>query len=349
MPTLSAAALAALSVLTCISSVQGRAILLPRQAATNATSNGSSGCGQTPIAPIGSLHAAPTFQTQDGISRQYNVFLPQSYNSSKPTPIVFLYSGSGETGSQVFLQTDFGNSTLNPNAIVIAPEGLPGRGTTVSWEGASYSNSSANDTAFTNQLLDHLETQYCIDTQRVYATGFSNGGGFVDVLACSTVGARFAAFAPVSGAYYTDVNYTDCRNVLPVTPMLEFHGGSDTNVPYTGNKTAEGGIQPPVPQFLSNWGRRNGCNATAGVSVMPPQYNGIVNYTTYSCGNTTSSNSTNIVQGYWLKNWGHAWPSTTPNVVNQFIGYNTTAVSATPLMLQFFANYTVSGRQGTRS
>lgn len=61
----------------------------------------------------------------------------------------------------------------------------------------------SDDVGFTKQILDQLEEQYCVDTDRIYATGKSQGGGMVGLLAADAdLSMRFAAFAPVSGAFY---------------------------------------------------------------------------------------------------------------------------------------------------
>jgi len=51
-------------------------------------------------------------------------------------------------------------------------------------------------------MLAYFKTNFCIDTSRIYATGKSNGGGFVgNVLACDpALSKEFAAFAPVVSA-----------------------------------------------------------------------------------------------------------------------------------------------------
>jgi poly(3-hydroxybutyrate) depolymerase len=85
-----------------------------------------------------------------------------------------------------------------------------------------------NDIKFANDLLDYIKAEYCIDTSCVYATGFSNGGGLTDLLACNIgVSARLAAVAIASGAVYKDsalkeplFNYCMPSHVLPI---MEFH------------------------------------------------------------------------------------------------------------------------------
>lgn len=52
--------------------------------------------------------------------------------------------------------------------------------------------------ALPQTLSTYLQDTYCIDSWGIYANGMSNGGEFVNILACSPNGSDFAAFAPVS-------------------------------------------------------------------------------------------------------------------------------------------------------
>ena len=130
---------------------------------------------------------------------------------------------------------------------MVYPDGLGGN-----WAGANYSTATVpQDLQFVWDLLADVRKDYCIDSSRIYATGLSNGGGFVGTLACNdTVGGEFAAFAPASGAFYTDATGVDdgCKPARSVTPIMEFHGGADNSVFYNGGE-GEGGFEPAIPTW----------------------------------------------------------------------------------------------------
>lgn len=93
-----------------------------------------------------------------------------------------------------------------------------------------------------------------MDSNRIYATGLSNGGGFVATLACDEEdGGIFAAFAPVAGSFYTDVDETseDCNPARSPLPILEIHGGVDDTTFYDGGE-GEGGLLPAISDWYAN-------------------------------------------------------------------------------------------------
>lgn len=129
-----------------------------------------------------------------------------------------------------------------------------------SWEGPNYAAPGVSDKVFTTDLVNRIKDNYCVDESRVYATGHSNGGGFVGTLACSPGhGGQFTAFAPISGAFYTDVHGNDhCHPARSPLPMFEFHGGSDPTIPYGGGN-GRGGELPSISDWVSRWAGRNQC------------------------------------------------------------------------------------------
>jgi polyhydroxybutyrate depolymerase len=50
-------------------------------------------------------------------------------------------------------------------------------------------------------LVEHLRSELCIDSARLYSTGMSYGGAMTSVLACARAN-KFAAFAAVSVIFY---------------------------------------------------------------------------------------------------------------------------------------------------
>ena len=84
--------------------------------------------------------------------------------------------------------------------------------------------------------MDHVKADACVDPKRVYATGYSNGGGLAHLLGCRAADV-FAAVAPAS--------FDLIQEIMPCTPSrpiaeLSFRGLNDSVVPYAGGT-------PPAP------------------------------------------------------------------------------------------------------
>ncbi len=86
------------------------------------------------------------------------------------------------------------------------------------------------DLAFTESLLDWLEDNYCVDTERVFATGHSWGGDMAMVVACF-LGDRVRASIPVAAnrPYWFEPDaggWVDCEGDAAVWTMF---GRGDTH------------------------------------------------------------------------------------------------------------------------
>ena len=182
----------------------------------------SSGCGQTRTLQNGTLTI-----TVQNVSRKYILRVPDGYDEARPYRLVFAYAWSGGTAAQVASSNYFNFASMDgKTTIFVAPEASDGAGT---W--------SNGDIAFTDAVLTQLEAGLCIDRSRVFATGFSFGGGMAMALACTRADV-FRAVAFFSGADLTN----SCPTTL-TTPIAyyasqasEDSNGLSTTSPITGER-----------------------------------------------------------------------------------------------------------------
>ncbi|KAE9973686.1 hypothetical protein BLS_003474 [Venturia inaequalis] len=182
------------------------------------------------------------FLSSNGVRRSYWAHTPSNYDDSKSYPIVLAFHGSSKLGHDIDgfsmeadtrLTLPIISTKYSESKIFVYPNGVGG-----TWAGPSYANSSIpQDLQFISDLLSNVKENFNIDDSRVYATGLSNGGGFIGILACAPIGNKFSAFAAVAGAFYEKAGGIDVGNCAVgrgVVPMLEIHGGSDKTVKYAG-------------------------------------------------------------------------------------------------------------------
>ncbi|GAP85252.1 putative carbohydrate esterase family 1 protein [Rosellinia necatrix] len=286
----------------------------------------TAGCGKFHL-----LTGVTTYHglTSSGRDRSYSVHLPSGYDKSKPYPVVLGFHGSGSIGLFFEVDTKMSESRFSANKIMVYPNGVGG-----AWAGASYSELPIDeDLQFVTDLLAELRGEYCVDDSRIYATGISNGGGFVNVIACSTIGSEFAAFAPASGAYYTDNSGVDggCSPARSPLPVLEIHGRSDASVSYDGGE-GEGGILPAIPAWLGWWAERNACTS----SKVEDSFGGDVHHTTWTCADGAEG----VLQHWAIDDMGHCWASTEINFSQLSVPQGPTHIQASQIIMDFFDQHT---------
>ncbi|WP_186293083.1 PHB depolymerase family esterase [Brevibacterium aurantiacum] len=277
-------------------------------------SHTSSGCGveNKPGNDQGTITSA-------GEERTYRVNIPRDYDFTAPLPLILGFHGRGSDGAE------FQNYTGLPAlpAITVFPDGIAEDGKRA-WQGAPYA-SGADDVRFVADLLDSIESEYCIDLDRVYATGKSNGGGMVSVLACQ-LRDRFSAFATVAGAYYPQ-SFAGCDYSDP-TPMLAIHGTGDATMHYEGGER-QGEIYPAVRTWLEPWTEAAGCTGSKDRKV-GKKGEKVVRTQWQNCQDGAD------VELYSVADGGHVWPGET---MYSGGGYVTEHFSATETIWAFFENH----------
>jgi len=242
-----------------------------------------------------SLHAGSATNitiSSSGLARIYRIYLPVNYTNTGKHALVLNFHGYGSTPAGQEAKSGFDMVADKDNFIVIYPEGTVGATSNRGWNTGLHPRIIADDVLFISNLLNQVQSNFCINASEIYATGFSNGGGFVNLLACKMAG-RIAAFAPVSGSYITSP--LSCMNTY--TPsIMEFHGTLDAVNPYDGNPVKhEIGVQA----WLADWAKVDGCSQEAHTTDGK-----FVAIQTWS----DCTNDAAIVH-YTLKGEMHTWPS----------------------------------------
>jgi polyhydroxybutyrate depolymerase len=155
--------------------------------------------------------------------------IPTKYDGTKPAPLVVDFHGLGGNGTDEAGSNPY-KSVIDPEGVVSAyPDGANGSSGT-GWN-LGPCCTSTDDVAFAKALVQDVEKMACIDPKRVYAVGYSLGGGMVHVLACQAADV-FAAASPAAADLVKD-NVADCKPARPIT-VFTFRGTADGAVPYGG-------------------------------------------------------------------------------------------------------------------
>lgn len=284
--------------------------LLSLALASAVASSGSPGCNKTAPAHFPTPGSSKNLQLP-GSDREYRLFIPANYSSATPAPVYFSFHGASKNMTQQEDLSQFSNPEFNKDGIAIYPNSQNGY-----WLSHPKANTSRpNDLDFTNDLLNHVEEELCVDRNRVFSAGKSNGGGFTTVIACNaTVGSRFTAFSSVSGAYYDTDDIPGVGPCKPAPrhegyPFLEFHGTTDTTAPIDGNTKSN--PKQPVIDVLDTFAKYNGCGSKDQYATVTNETvfeDPLVKHVSWDCEGRKG-----IVQHYREGDNGHCWPSTVPN------------------------------------
>jgi len=173
----------------------------------------------TPNVPTGKMIKELTV---NGITREYIIYVPENYNATTAFPLLLSFHGLTSNMEFNYNYTNFDQLAEDENFIVVHPNGISN-----TW---TVSANDDTDINFIVALLNQLEEDYNIESNRIYSTGMSMGGFFSFSLACR-LSDRIAAVASVTGSMYQPA----INNCLPVKPMpiIQIHGTEDGIVQYS--------------------------------------------------------------------------------------------------------------------
>ena len=173
---------------------------------------------------IGLNNISTTF---DNLSRSYHIYVPASYSDTEPIPIVFNLHGGASTA--IGYLNSIGN--MRPiadtaNFIIIYPQATTDSSGNPTWHlgGENSKSTSVDDVGFVSHIIDEVSSIYSVDLERVYVTGFSNGGYLAYEIAC-LLSNKIAGIGSVAGHMFIDT-YNYCDPSHP-TPLINIHGTED--------------------------------------------------------------------------------------------------------------------------
>jgi len=143
-----------------------------------------------------------------GKTREYFLYVPRSYDRTKPTPLVISMHGAGGWPVQQRDLSLWNDLADREGFIVVYPSGISGRGPRTWRVGRNFQT----DVRFISDLIDKLQARYNIDPLRIYANGISNGGGMSFALSCR-MSHRIAAVGLVAAANF--VPWEWCADTRP--------------------------------------------------------------------------------------------------------------------------------------
>ena len=266
----------------------------------------------------------------DDMNRTYLLHLPTGYDGTNDIPLIVAMHGGFGNAYSIEYQSQLSTKADAENFIVVYPEGVVGGVLNISSWNAGWccgyaSNSNVDDVGFINALLDTLINLYAVDTNRIYATGMSNGGFMSYRLGCE-LSERIAAIAPVAAS----MSMVDCNPSRPV-PVIDFHSYLDTHIPYYGGigSGPSNHYNPPQDSVLNVWAENSNCVDLNDTIVHNSEYT-FIKWTSCDCNSE--------VQHYITQDGGHTWPGGVQTTMGDSVS---NYISATDLLWSFFQQHSL--------
>ena len=263
-----------------------------------------------------------------GKIREYYVSLPK--DTSKPFPMIINFHGflSHAMDQQGFSQMD---NYAHQNGIgVIYPEGIKR-----SWNVGKAILNDENDIDFVNALIDSVSLKYNIDSNRIYACGFSNGGTFSYELMCG-LSNKIAAFGSVGGNF--SINENRLCNIDREIPLIHIHGTRDRLQKYNHS---DGDFLSTI-ESVNYWAKYNQLDikVVENIEDIHKKDGTTVEKYTYS-----KNNSNTQVIHFKVVKGGHLWlgsPIADWLTLRLFFGRNNHEINSSKEIVDFFLKYKLS-------
>ncbi|HET9956583.1 MAG TPA: hypothetical protein VFQ61_18905 [Polyangiaceae bacterium] len=246
----------------------------------------SAGCGKAPTIMSSQYNNGTTIPiTVGGVARRYVLNVPKNYDMNKPYKLVVTLHARDGNDKRMYNWNYYGLLPLsNDTAIFVAPNGSqtnnqPCTGTGDCEASCGWPNSGGKDLALVDAVVAEMEKNFCIDTTRIFATGWSYGGSMSYAVGCARpLGGTEASWGVRAIALYSAAQLSgNCTPSMPVA-FYASHGTKDSVLNYE-----QMGSLP----LAQNFAKANGCTWATPTKV--------------TSGNHVCSNMMGCKMGYPLE------------------------------------------------
>ncbi|MFL3022425.1 MAG: alpha/beta hydrolase family esterase [Cytophagales bacterium] len=269
--------------------------------------------------------------THDNLNRSYQIYVPATYSVTEPIPLVFNLHGGASTATGYLNSIgDMRPIADTANFIIIYPQATIDSSGNPTWHlgGENSKSTSVDDVGFVSHIIDEVSSIYSVDLERVYVTGFSNGGYLAYEIAC-LLSNRIAGIGSVAGHMFIDT-YNYCDPSHP-TPVINIHGTEDFY---------EGIAGYYLDQNLSNryWTEYNNTDTDPVITY--------IENTNTQDGSTVElhswlngDNGISVVH-YKVMGGGHSYPNLNPSSSK---GYENGDIDSNSEIWNFLSRYDING------
>ena len=259
--------------------------------------------------PSAGTHRIQSVEIPEGKPRSYLLHVPSRWQGRPSLSLVVALHGAFSTAKKFARESGWSALAESEGFLVAYPEGFGLFGLLQHWNAGHCCGKAAadnfDDVGFIDAVIDDICAVFPVDPQRIYITGFSNGGMLVHRYAAersARIAAAAAVGAAVGGRASADRPIWTPPAPAVAVPMLIMHGRDDGNVPYGGGRASQGNSKREylsVNEAVAFWVQQNGCKRVSHKTLQE----GTIAVEKWQGGDAKAE-----VLRYAINGWGHQWP-----------------------------------------
>jgi poly(3-hydroxybutyrate) depolymerase len=264
----------------------------------------------TPV-PIAPGNYSELFFTHDGLLRNYWLMIPPGYSPGASNALAMILHGHGQTAASFAnLHPDLFTTAQASNVILVLPNSTTDERST-GWNNRDVPPGvyQVNDVSFLTALLARISGTLNVDSNRVYAGGFSSGGVMTHYLGARTTNV-FAALAMVEASIGTaggeGILVTNPPAAGPM-PAFMLNCTNSCSRPYYGGTNLDGQPMTAAIDAVYYWTNANLCAAAMTSMTNTFVTNGMSRFEACDSKPPANTNQTNQVI---IQRWGNCTPGT---------------------------------------
>jgi poly(3-hydroxybutyrate) depolymerase len=212
----------------------------------------------------------PIAITAANLQRRYILSVPTNYVNTRPYKLVIAYHARDSNDHTMYNENYYRLAPLSNNTtIFVAPNGqvngAPCVGTGPNEAGCGWPNTNDQDMQLADAVVQQVEDNFCVDTNRIFATGWSYGASMSEQTACERPlgGTQVAPWGVRAVATYAVARLSNrsatCTATRPVA-YFGHHGTCDSLLTYDGTPRCStmtmemGGVG-----IAKSWATLDGC------------------------------------------------------------------------------------------
>ena len=285
--------------------------------------------------PARSQHLIAKQVSVDGYDRQYFLFSPTGLEEGKKYPLVIVMHGGGGKAKQMADFSGFNPLAESEKFLVLYPNGYH-----KGWHDGRVAPSikayaqNIDDVKFIQSVIEETERGYPVDSQRIFATGISNGAIMALHLA-NLLSDKIRAIALVCGSI-PENQEKEFNPPQPVT-LLVINGTADKLVPYEGGpvlkERSNRGRVISTEKMMERWifiSHTSGVPESHPMPDKDPSDGCIADFLVYP---STATISIELIR---IKNGGHTWPGGKQYLPKMIVGNVCRDFKAEKVIWDFF-------------